>query len=93
MVTCTNAATGRIIFDRERLGKDAGGDYFASPVMADGHIYLCSTRGVISVIQAGGDSLKILAQNALNDPVLATPAIVGNRIYIRSASTLWAFGE
>ena len=93
MVTCTDAATGRIIFDRERLGKDAGGDYFASPVIADGHIYLCSTRGVISVIQAGGNSLKILAKNALNDPVLATPAIVDNRIYIRSASTLWAFGE
>ena len=93
MVTCTDPSTGRIIFDRERLGKNAGGDYFASPIMADGRIYVCSTRGVISVIQSGGDSLKVLAQNPLNDPVLATPAIVGNRIYIRSAGTLWAFGE
>ena len=93
MVTCTDPATGRVILDRERLGKEAGGDYFASPIMADGHIYVCSTRGVISVIQSGGDSLKVLVQNSLNDPVLATPAIVGNRIYIRSASALWAFGE
>jgi len=92
MVTCTEAATGRLIFERERLGSDGGGEYFASPVMADGRIYLCSTRGIVSVI-AAGDTLKVLAQNKLNEPIAATPAIAGNKLYIRSATTLWAFGE
>jgi len=92
LVTCTDAPTGRIVFERERLGPDGSGDYFASPVMAGDHIYLCSTRGVITVIEAS-EKLKILSQNKLNDPITATPAIADNKLYVRSAGTLWAFGE
>ena len=92
MVTCTDAATGKLIFERERLGGEAGGDYYASPVVADGRIYLCSTRGVVTVLEAG-PSLKILARNAVGEPVLASPALAGNRIYIRGASHLLAFGD
>jgi outer membrane protein assembly factor BamB len=92
MVTCTEAATGRLVFERERLGSDGGGEYFASPVMADGRIYLCSTRGIVTVIAAGG-TLKILAQNRLDDPVASTPAIADSKLYVRSAKALWAFGE
>jgi outer membrane protein assembly factor BamB len=92
MVTCTDAATGTLIFERERLGGEAGGDYFASPVVADGRIYVCSTRGVVTVLEAG-PSLKILARNAVGEPVLASPALAGNRIYIRGASHLLAFGN
>jgi outer membrane protein assembly factor BamB len=92
MVTCTDAATGRLVYERERLGTEGGGEYFASPVMAGGRIYLCSTRGIVSVIEPG-DKLAILAQNKLGDPITATPAIAANGIYIRSAAALWAFGE
>jgi hypothetical protein len=92
LVTCTDSATGRIIYERERLAPDGSGDYFASPVMANGHIYFCSSRGVVSVIDAA-DKIKILAQNKLNDPIAATPAIADNKLYVRSAGTLWAFGE
>jgi outer membrane protein assembly factor BamB len=74
------------------LGGEAGGDYYASPVVADGRIYVCSTRGVVSVLEAG-PSLKILARNAVGEPVLASPALAGNRIYIRGASHLLAFGD
>jgi outer membrane protein assembly factor BamB len=91
MVTCTDAANGALLFERERLGSEGGGEYFASPVFADGRIYLCSTRGVVSVIEAAAP-LKIVAQNQLGEPVTATPAIAGNCLYVRSAAALWAFG-
>jgi outer membrane protein assembly factor BamB len=92
LVTCTDAATGRLLFERERLAPDGSGDYFASPIMAGDHIYLCSTRGVVTVIDAA-EKLKILSQNKLNDPITATPAIADNKLYVRSAGALWAFGE
>jgi outer membrane protein assembly factor BamB len=92
MVTCTDAGTGKLLFERDRLGPTAGGDYYASPVLADGKIYLCSTRGVVTVIEAG-PVLKILAQNEVGEPILSSPALAGNNIYIRSASHLWAFGD
>jgi hypothetical protein len=44
------------------------------------------------VLEAG-PSLKILARNAVGEPVLASPALAGNRIYIRGASHLLAFGN
>jgi hypothetical protein len=60
--------------------------------MASGHIYLSSTRGVITVIEAG-EKLKILSQNKVGDPIAATPAIADNKLYVRSSGALWAFGE
>jgi outer membrane protein assembly factor BamB len=92
MVTCTEEATGKILFDRERLTEGGAGDYFASPVSADGKIYLCSTRGLVSVIEAG-TTLKVLANNSLPEPISASPALAENKIYVRSTSHLWAFGE
>lgn len=91
MVTCTDAASGKLLFDRQRLGATAGGDYYASPVLADGRIYLCSTRGVVTVLEAG-PALKIVAQNEIGEPVLSSPALAGDNIYIRGGSHLWAFG-
>ncbi len=92
LLTCTDAKTGKVIFERQRLGKDGGGDYFASPVAADGRIFLCSTRGVVTVVEAA-DTLKILHQTNLGAPILATPALSGGLLLIRSGPILWAFGK
>lgn len=92
LLTCTDAKSGRIVFERERLGGDAGGDYFASPVAADGRIFLCSTRGTVTVVEAA-DTLKIVLQTKLDAPIQATPALAGERLFIRTALQLWAFGK
>ena len=92
LLTCTEATTGAVIFERQRLGKDGGGDYFASPVAAAGRIYLCSTRGVVTVIEPA-DTLKIAHQTNLGAPILATPAISGNLLLVRAGETLFAFGK
>jgi outer membrane protein assembly factor BamB len=88
VLICRDAANGRVIFE-ERLG--APGGYFASPVAADGRLYTASDRGVITVLEAS-DKLQVLAQAHLEEAIMATPAPVGNGLYVRSADHLWAFG-
>ena len=44
------------------------------------------------MICRAGDSLDVLARNALGEPVIATPAIAGGKLYVRTAEHLFAFG-
>jgi outer membrane protein assembly factor BamB len=87
VVICRDAASGKSLFE-DRLG--AAGGYYASPVMAAGRIYAASDRGTVVVFEAT-DSLKVLARNDLKEPIMATPAIVDGKLYVRTASRLYAF--
>ena len=89
-VTCWDAKTGKPLFEQERLG--AEGEYYASPIAANGHIFLTSSRGTITTIRAG-ESLEVEARNDLGESVMTTPAIADSRLYVRSANRLWAFGR
>lgn len=82
--------TGKVI-KQGRL-KGAIDKYFASPVGADGRVFLVSQDGTMSVVSAKGH-WEILAVNALDDEVFATPAIADGRIYVRTKSALYAFGR
>jgi len=73
-----------------RLG--APGYYYSSPVAADKKVYIASADGVVVVLD-GGEELKILATNQLDEAILATPAIVDGKIYVRTESHLYAFGN
>ena len=64
----------------------------ASPVAADGRIYLSSEDGDIIVIAAGRE-FKLLAVNPMGDLVMATPALSEGVMYVRSASSLFAVGK
>ena len=75
---------------QDRLGVRGG--YAASPVSAAGRIYLASQSGTIVVIDAGSDSLRVLATNPLGETITATPALVDDVIYVRTAEHLYAFG-
>lgn len=90
MVSCLDAKTGRPVYEAQRTG--VTGAYYASPVAADGKIYIASTQGTVVVIEAG-DVLKVLARNELGESITATPAIADNKIYVRTAGQLFAFGE
>lgn len=78
---------------RERTGE--AGFYYASPVAANGHIYVTSLQsGVVTVLQAGAKSAKVVAKNPeLGERVAATPAIADDCLYIRTADHLYAFAE
>lgn len=66
--------------------------YYASPVGAAGKIYLVSEQGKATVLKAGAE-WEVLATNDLDDSVIATPAIAGNRLYVRTRGTLYCFAE
>ncbi len=89
-VTCYDAATGAPVYEQERLG--AEGAFHASPVAADGRIFFSSTSGTVTVV-AVGSTLTVLARNALGEPIIATPAIADNKLYVRTRGHLWAFGK
>ncbi len=90
VVTCLNAADGKVIY-RARSGSP--GPYFASPIAAAGRVYLASGEGVVTVLAASKDRLEVLAKNDLGEDIVATPAIVGNTIYVRTVRNLYAFGD
>ncbi len=83
-------ATGKVL-KQGRL-KGAIDKYFASPVGADGKVFLVSQDGTASVVDAKGE-WEILSVNALDDEVFATPAIADGRIYVRTKATLYAFAS
>ncbi len=89
LVVCREEETGKQIYE-ERL--TAHGGYYASPVAADGRIYLASDEGVITVMKAG-DEFAELGHYDLGEGVKATPALAQGMIIVRSAEHLWAFGE
>jgi outer membrane protein assembly factor BamB len=66
--------------------------YYASPVAGDSKVYIASRSGIMVVLKAGGDQ-EILSVNKFPEEIYATPAIVGNRIYLRTATTLYCFGQ
>ena len=87
ILSCVSAATGQIIY-RERLG--AIGQYMASPVLANDHVYLLSAKGVLSVVKCG-EKFELVHQAALNAAVAATPTMDQNSLYVRSENAMLAF--
>ena len=83
------ASTGALVYSG-RLG--AMGYYYASPVAADHKIFIASQEGVVVVLDAG-DQLNVLSRNELDGGILATPAIVEGKIYVRTERYLYAFGH
>ena len=88
-----DARTGKEVYAQERAA--APGRYWASPVAANGHIYLTSLEdGTITVLKAGADAPEVVAKNPkLGERVSATPAIADDTLYVRTAGHLYAFAE
>jgi len=91
LLSSFDASTGKPFYLEERL--NATGSYYASPVAADGRIYAASLRGKLTVIKAGGDKPEILHQADFGERIHASPAIAGPNFYLRTETTLYAFGE
>jgi outer membrane protein assembly factor BamB len=89
LLVCRDLETGKLIYE-ERINSPGG--YFASPLLVDGRIYLASDRGSVTVVKAG-DAFEVLSHNELGEPIIASPAISDDVLYIRSAGQLWAFGQ
>ena len=83
-ISCGSAVTGEVEW-RLRMP----GPFWATPVVAGGHLYCVNQEGVTSVVWLGADEAKIVAKNPLGEQVYASPAISADAIYLRSDQHLW----
>ena len=81
--------SGATVYGPERLPP---GTYSASPVLADGHIYVTSEEGTTSVYKAG-KQFALVAQNAMNDYCLSSIAVSQGQLFLRTKGHLWVIGE
>lgn len=89
ILTCYEAATGKEVY-KERVG--GSGSYTASPVAADGRLYLASEQGDVRVVKAG-PVFELLSVNKMDDYIMATPAISNGCLFVRSQHFLFALGQ
>jgi outer membrane protein assembly factor BamB len=88
ILTSLDARTGEVTKTGRVQGAIAG--YSASPVAADGKVYLANEDGKIAVLRAGKE-WDVLAVNDLGEPCFATPALSGGSIYLRTSEALYRF--
>src|SRR5207245_2596781 len=91
MVSCFDAKSGTPFYTQERLG--ALGSYYASLVAADGRIYAASIDGKVTVFKASGEQPEVLQLIEFHERIAATPALVGQRLYLRTQTKLYALGN
>jgi outer membrane protein assembly factor BamB len=86
LLTILDSKTGKALVDREHLPGQTS--FYASPVGAAGRVYLVDREGTTLVIRQG-DRLEVLATNRLDDPVDASPAVVGRQLFLRGEKYLY----
>lgn len=89
IIWCLDARTGEEVYGQQRIKP---GTYSASPVLADGKLYITNEDGLTTVIKAG-PKFEVLAENDLNDYCLSSPAISDGQIFIRTAKYLYCIGK
>jgi outer membrane protein assembly factor BamB len=86
-LVCNDAKTGKEVYPRQRITAEASG-FTASPWAYNGKIFALSEDGDTFVMQAGPE-FKVLGRNSLGEMALATPAVAGDSLIIRTASKLY----
>ena len=87
IATCWEATTGKVQWN-ERIG----GNHSASPVVADGRIFFCSEEGETTVV-ATDRVFRKLAVNTLPDGFMASPAVAGRSLILRTRTRVYRIGE
>ena len=88
IMTTLNPATGEI-YKAGRLG-NALGEYYSSPVAADGKVYFTNLEGVVTVVKAQ-PQWEVIASNDIGEQTHATPAVADGHLYIRTHNALYSF--
>lgn len=89
IVWCLDATTGAEIYGNKRIKPAI---YSASPVLADGKIYITSEEGRTTVIKAGPE-FEVLAENELGEYTLSSPAISDGQIFLRTEGAVYCIGK
>ena len=86
-LSCLEPATGKEIWSGKLPGQ-----HMASPIAADGHIFLFS-RGKTSTVVALGDTFNVVATNRLDEGCMASPAVAGHSLIVRTMRHLYRIGK
>jgi outer membrane protein assembly factor BamB len=86
LLTTLDIKTGKPILDRERL--EGQSSFYGSPVAAAGRVYLTDRAGTTLVLKQA-DKLEVLAVNRLDDPIDASPVLVGKQLFLRGEKYLY----
>ncbi|MCA9101657.1 MAG: PQQ-like beta-propeller repeat protein [Planctomycetales bacterium] len=86
IISCLDASSGAVIFGPERLPNLSS--LYASPVAADGHVFLVGRDGTTLVIRAAA-TLDVVATNTLDARIDASPAIVGDQLFLRGHEAIY----
>ena len=89
LLSCVDAATGKPHYTTQRTNL---GTIYASPVAAGGHVYLTDRNGTTVVIEDAND-FSVVAENSVGETVDATPAPVGDQLFIRGERHLFCIEE
>jgi outer membrane protein assembly factor BamB len=89
ILVCRDLETGAQLYEERLPGVTSG--FSASPVVADGKLYLSSEDGDVLVVRAG-PTFELLATNPMGQPLMATPAIAGKLLIVRGERNLFAVG-
>lgn len=87
-MSCHDARNGRQIYDKQRIRAEGNTSFTASPWASNGKIFALSEDGDAFVFQAGAE-YKLLHKNSLDEMCMATPAIAGERLLIRTLTKLY----
>ncbi len=88
-LSCYDAKTGEVIYEKERLGP---AKFTSSPWSYGGKIFCLSEDGETIVVQAG-KPFKIVGKNELDEMALATPALAGGSLFLRTQSKLYCLRQ
>jgi outer membrane protein assembly factor BamB len=89
VVTALNPANGKLL--KQGRSPEALGEYYASPVAADGKVFLANVEGKVTVLKAG-PQWDVLRVNDLGEEIHATPALDHGHIYLRTRTAVYCFG-
>jgi len=86
-VTCLEAGSGKVVW-LERIRSN----YCASPIYADGRLYYFSNLGKTTILKAGR-AFEVLGTNTLDDGFMASPAVMGKALILRTKTHLYRIEE
>ena len=88
VLICGSTTDGKVLWQLRLKGA-----FWATPVLAGGHLYLANQDGLVHVVKLNGDDQgELVAENDLGEKILASPAVSGNAIYYRTEKHLWKIG-
>ncbi len=89
VLACGNSQTGDTLWEIRVKGQR----FWATPVLAGGHLYVANDSGVVQVVDVRGEKGEVVAENDLGETILGTPAIADNALYVQTAGHLWKIAE